>query len=1162
MPKAQIPAPIARPLAKAYLREFTGWSTAYPPGLSDPTSLRKMENVLVNKDGSVRVRPGLRFLSYGEDLNAFPLQPVGTHEAFYTAATGSKAYLFAVRELDDTVGFRVLFLGASLPVVVDLDDVFTVQSPDLNFSAATTYVKYLQIDNKIFALSNAGEPMRYFTVGEGPQIAKRLQSIERPLWDFHDKLRVIQPEKSWIDGNLASMRTNQLKNPSMEGALADTWYALTNTTINQDDSLFNDGLHSLKLQSTPQRTNLMEHPERATAVSLTGWSEYDAANATISLVSDSIQVSADCDYLGGEALVWNSGGSADVVAGESYKLAFNVTQLSASAKVIAYLEWRNVSNAVISRSFMDFGTGTGVKTTATARTAPTGAVRAHLMIGLKLTASVGSARTMRFKEIILVKLGESPTFFSGASAGAHWTGTADASTSIEHVPGPTNVRSNTFPVAEGQDVAVLTSARATEPHNVEIGVRWYDLANSVISDDYATAESVTTAWEDIDHVETAPAGAVKACLIVRTDNLDWDEAVYLDSALLEQASAVGTYFSGSTTDTLLLKYEWAGDADASISYEKTFTASAAVPDPATPYDDTLISSTATDNDYSFGFFYCFENEVGENAFSQVTVVRAKRPWQAWAWFAPKSAGDPGEPDYTSPVSDPEACADQLVAIMPEEVFNAGLSAGALNWSLYMLTWSDQNSVPVEAVKIAEVELTPTSSYADKGWARMTPQQSAYEEVATIPTETNRYNYSNPSTGGQGLVAADRMIIVKDPMASAVIRWTSNEQGEYTNFSASRGGGYKTLTSGNLQIPACVKLWQNPQSVDTLTILCDGTDSHSTGYYMAPAAITGQADTTTIMGFEETTATPGTVSPYGVEVFNNTLFHPLDDQLMKSTAANYNINHKSLTDQIENRWVDLVDKHRIVSSQLDKRLYFIVTNPYGAPLEPGANGNELWIFDAETEKSTWSKFLIQGVSLRKIEYDDQVRMSVIAPSGIYYLDDDAATDQFVADDGTVQERNIPWFFETNTQGANRAHDAWCRLQQIQLTLGNFLGELKWGIRGWDENGKPIRKEKIKNDFGTPDNTDYLPWDVDDFLQIRRNMKEWFLYAGSIADPDGTVHASQGQVSLVQYRYAPVSVNVGYEYGSIETFEYGRAIVNPDDSNTNSGVPVPVLDQRRP
>ena len=55
--KKTVQAPIDRPLAKAYLRQFQGWSTAYPPGLSDPTSLRVMENVQITREGAARVRP-------------------------------------------------------------------------------------------------------------------------------------------------------------------------------------------------------------------------------------------------------------------------------------------------------------------------------------------------------------------------------------------------------------------------------------------------------------------------------------------------------------------------------------------------------------------------------------------------------------------------------------------------------------------------------------------------------------------------------------------------------------------------------------------------------------------------------------------------------------------------------------------------------------------------------------------------------------------------------------------------------------------------------------------------------------------------------------------------------------------------------------------------
>jgi hypothetical protein len=62
-------------------------------------------------------------------------------------------------------------------------------------------------------------------------------------------------------------------------------------------------------------------------------------------------------------------------------------------------------------------------------------------------------------------------------------------------------------------------------------------------------------------------------------------------------------------------------------------------------------------------------------------------------------------------------------------------------------------------------------------------------------------------------------------------------------------------------------------------------------------------------------------------------------------------------------------------------------------------------------------------------------------------------------------------------------------------------------------------------------------------------------------EGTEH-SFGQLSLVVYRYTPVSVNVGYEYGSIETFEYHRATNNYGQRTTDAGVPKPYNDPRRP
>src|SRR6188768_1401078 len=114
-PKKRPPAPIDRPR-----------STAYPPGLSEPNSIRVMENVQVTREGAARVRPGLR--SYMRTKSPLPI--VGSHEVFYLP-TG-KAYLVAVRETVDVgtedereiVGFRVIGPDANDVIVMDTLEAF------------------------------------------------------------------------------------------------------------------------------------------------------------------------------------------------------------------------------------------------------------------------------------------------------------------------------------------------------------------------------------------------------------------------------------------------------------------------------------------------------------------------------------------------------------------------------------------------------------------------------------------------------------------------------------------------------------------------------------------------------------------------------------------------------------------------------------------------------------------------------------------------------------------------------------------------------------------------------------------------------------------------------------------------------------------------------
>jgi hypothetical protein len=545
----------------------------------------------------------------------------------------------------------------------------------------------------------------------------------------------------------------------------------------------------------------------------------------------------------------------------------------------------------------------------------------------------------------------------------------------------------------------------------------------------------------------------------------------------------------------------------------------------------------------------------------MTEVRIQRPWDNWYW---ETANTAGEPSGTATVT-PELCADQLVARMPQAVYDKAVADGALSWNLYAMSWSDQSPVPVEAQlvgtrrirAVTDVAGDPAVAYADGSWIAVTPQRMFTVESAALPTRDNRVNYSAAPRHRNGAVIGERMILVGNPADLASIQWTSKLPAESTNFTPSKGGGSKTLTSGNLNTPADVALWQNPQSADTITILCTGDDGESVAWYMAPAEVTqGQSGSTAVMGFEQVTNTPGTAAPYASQVMNNALYRPLDHGLMKSTANNYNLAHKLVSDKIENLWKDLRGKELIVTAQLENRLYLLVHNPLGELLQPGCRGNELWVFDVAAESGTWSRFLIQANSLKVITLGARVRLAVLGPQGISYLDPEHRLDDHVTALGEVQARPIPWFFETNTQGANRAHDAWAHLQQVQVMTGDFQGTMRYGVRGHSINGTHVHVEKVFAD--TTRIEDEVPtWDVDDMLLVRRDMKEWVFFAGSLPDEPGT-----GMVGAVQYRYTPVSVNVGYEYGSVESFEYGRNVSAGPDVYAANGIPTPMVDYSRP
>lgn len=592
------------------------------------------------------------------------------------------------------------------------------------------------------------------------------------------------------------------------------------------------------------------------------------------------------------------------------------------------------------------------------------------------------------------------------------------------------------------------------------------------------------------------------------------------------------------------------------------TTKVTIPTAETPVageDGTLISATTDDNKWTFGYYYTFETEFGESAASDVTLVRTQFGWSQWRPYVPDTDGS----QTSTIVSKPEMAMDQLVAILPAGLYAAAKLAGAIKWNLYMFTWSDTSAIPSTGILVAQRPITGAGTVDTEGWVQNTLAAPSDSYVTPIPSEENRQNYSGSPTAMQGLVAGDRLILVNDERGRII--WTSNQPGEYTNFTPTKGGGAKTLSAGNLEIPINAQLWQNPQAVDTITILCAGLDGYHSAYYMAPASVSGQSDSTLIMGFEETTATPGTTSPYGVEVHNNGLYHPLEQALMKSTAQNYVISHKVMTDDVANMWRRLIKKEKIVSSQLGDYLYYIVHNPLGEELQSGCSGNEIWVLNPTKDGPIWSRWLIQGVALRRIEIQNYLYMSVVTPEAIFILDPYSYADEQVGEE-TTNHVPIPWKFETNTLGANSRHDVQVHLQRAVLSLGDWVGQLKWGVRGWDGDGRLMDTWKIFQDvqdgITLPTTTFEIDQSLDlgdtsSILQLQRKITEWTLYAESVPD-----EFSYGQIDMARFQFVQTSVNVGYELGSIQSFEYARNVAAGNDFITQNGIPRPIQDPRRP
>jgi hypothetical protein len=1193
-PKRKIPQPIDRPLSRAYLRGFTGWSTAYPPGLSDPASVRLMENMQVDRNGALMVRPGLRYLSYetAPDLDpsktgvagtALKNQIVGSMEMFYVA-NGGRALLFAVREANGTVGFRALLLNGVQRAVYEITEHqigFKVPqgTAALAFSSGTTYVKYLQINNKILALSDNGEPARLFHVG-AKKLAKALNDISVPEWVNQDKLTVIHPDAAWINGRARESTWNEVMNPSFEGGL-DLWSKSASTgwqtrfvsniaawrsePPGQMGAVTPTAARELELTSLPTRTNLLPTPLMVVnGLVSAGWHKHPLWTPTALLTASGLlHVKSDHP---GRFYASSARITEGVEAGRRYRVAVDMTHDHAVQPELL-VQFSTVDGAPAEEELRILMPKAAGRFVSGSLRAPDDAVTMRVSFGGSTANNSGGSAY--FEKPVVCRDGESTDPFTGSSGTNYfWTGVENKSASVFHPPRDVAIWSDEGVAVAGKRMflSVQVTTASALPLKATLQARLRTKDQTLTLDSTTASLSPSIARQRLTHVVAAvPAGNVRASLGLVVESVARGDRVLVDHAMLvNNATGTPDYFDGSTLDTPTASFTWSDPIRPHAS--RSARTALAGPLPAlvaeTPTAKTLVKAGgATENSFKMAFFYTFENEVGESAASMMTEIRIQRPWANWIW---ETANAAGEPSGTAN-ADPDLACDQLVAQLPRAVFDQAMADGALRWNLYAMSWSDQNPVPVEAVLLGSRELRSSIdvfadaaiSYDTGGWIAATPARRVTMDTAILPTALNRFNYSRAPRHRNGAVIAERMILVGNPDELASIQWTSNRPAESTNFTPSKGGGSKTLTSGNLNVPTDVALWQNPQSADSITILCTGDDGESVAYYMAPAEVgQGQSGVMQVMGFEQVTSTPGTSSPYSAQVINNSLIRPLDHGLLKSTANNYNLNHMMLSDDIENMWKSLSSKNRIVAMQLEGRLYVLVHNPFGETLRQGCRGNEIWVYDTASKSGSWSRYLIQASSLKTFTLGSRVRLGIIAPEGLHYLDQDYRIDDYVAAGRQVLTRPIPWLVETNTQGANRAHDAWAHVQQLVISLGDFRGRIRYGLRGHTIDGKPVKIEKEFSDTARIlDGT--LTWDVDDMLLVRRDMKEWFFFASSVPDEHGW-----GQINAVQYRYTPVSVNVGYEYGSIETYEYGVNVAAGPDVYAANGIPTPMVDFSRP
>jgi len=199
------------------------------------------------------------------------------------------------------------------------------------------------------------------------------------------------------------------------------------------------------------------------------------------------------------------------------------------------------------------------------------------------------------------------TYFDGATAAAGdftyaWTGTANASTSIQKAPGlQSYIQSSTASVYQSAispqfgtkcagimtrggngdgvyyaDIGVTAGSPYTISAYVEItssvpnfsiDFRWKDSGQVILSDSITELSSslAVGSWVRISATAVAPAGAVFLQPMLRVYAAHTATTFYVDGMLIESSGSLNAYYDGATAAAGDFTYGWTGTANASSS---------------------------------------------------------------------------------------------------------------------------------------------------------------------------------------------------------------------------------------------------------------------------------------------------------------------------------------------------------------------------------------------------------------------------------------------------------------------------------------------------------------------------------------------------------------------------------------------------------------------